>query len=72
MPCKVMSPIFEEIADKYTQIQFVRIESDRDNVVGEKLDVKSIPSFVLFKDGVIVNRKSGMITVDELEEVLQL
>lgn len=55
MPCKVMSPIFEDIADKCTEIQFVRIESNMDNVVGEKMDVKSIPSFILYKDGVIAN-----------------
>lgn len=36
---------------KYSNILFVRIEADGGNVVGEKLDVKSILSFLLFKEG---------------------
>lgn len=70
MPCKVMSPIFEDISDKYEGIQFVRVESDEKNEVGEKLNVLSIPSFLYYKDGKLVNKKSGMMTVDELEEII--
>lgn len=69
MPCKVMSPIFEDLSDKYSEILFVRIEADNDNVVGEKLDIKSIPSFLMYKDGALIGRKTGMMTVDELEEM---
>lgn len=70
MSCKEMSPIFEDISDKYSNILFVRIEADRGNVVGEKLDVKSIPSFLLFKEGAVIDRKTGMMTVDDLEEMV--
>lgn len=70
MPCMVMSPIFEEISDKYEKFRFIRIESDKDNVVGAKMSVKSIPTFVLYKNGAIVCRKSGMMTEEELEELL--
>lgn len=70
MPCKVMSPIFEDISDKYEEIQFVRIESDEKNEVGEKLNILSIPSFLYYKNGELVNKKSGMMTVDELEEMI--
>lgn len=70
MSCKVMSPIFEDISDKYSNILFVRIEADGDNVVGEKLDVKSIPSFLVFKEGALIDKKTGMMTVDDLEEMV--
>lgn len=70
MPCKVMSPIFEDISDKYEGIQFARIESDEKNEVGEQLNILSIPAFLYFKNGELVNKKSGMMTVDELEEII--
>lgn len=70
MPCKVMSPIFDDISDKYDEILFVRIESDEKIEVGEKLNIMSIPAFLYFKNGMLVNKKSGMMTVDELEEII--
>lgn len=45
MPCKVMSPIFEDISDKYEEIQFVRVEADSSNIVGTRLDIKAYHHF---------------------------
>lgn len=72
MPCKVMSPIFEDISDKYEEIQFVRVEADSSNIVGDRLDIKSIPSFLVYNESTLLNRKTGMMTADELEEMVKL
>lgn len=50
---------------KYSNILFVRIEADGGNVVGEKLDVKRIPSFLLFKEG-------GYLTVITMEVSMRM
>ncbi len=50
---------------KYSNILFVRIEADGGNVVGEKLDVKSILSFLLFKEG-------GYLTVIMMEVSMRM
>lgn len=50
---------------KYSNILFVRIEANGGNVVGEKLDVKSIPSFLLFKEG-------GYLTVIMMEVSMRM
>ena len=72
MPCKVMSSIFEDIADKYEEILFVCVEADSSDIVGDRLDIKSIPSFLGYKESALLNKKTGMMTVDELEEMVKL
>lgn len=71
MPCKIMSPVFAGISDKYEDILFVRIELDEEDEVGEKLNVMSIPSFLYFENGELVNKKVGAMPADELEKMIR-
>lgn len=71
MPCKLMSPIFAGISNKYEDILFVRIELDEEDEVGEKLNVMSIPSFLYFENGELVNKKVGAMPAAELEKMIR-
>lgn len=71
MPCKIMSPIFAGISNKYEDILFVRIELDEEDEVGEKLNVMSIPSFLYFENGELVNKKVGAMPAAELEKMIR-
>lgn len=70
-PCKIMSPVFAGISNKYEDILFVRIELDEEDEVGEKLNVMSIPSFLYFENGELVNKKVGAMPADELEKMIR-
>ena len=59
-PCKLMSPVIDEIEKEFTNIQVVRVNADEDAAMVQKYNVSSIPTYVLEKDdGEIVAFATG-------------
>lgn len=68
MPCKAMSYRFEELTNNVSSsnVVFVSIQIDEEIEFAEHYDIKSVPTFALFKDGREVFRKTGMSSVEQL------
>ncbi len=60
-PCKSMHPIFTRMAKKYKQVRFARVNVDDAQDIAVKYGVQSIPTFIMFKNGAIVNRMVGAV-----------
>ena len=60
-PCKSMHPIFSRMAKKYGRIRFARVNIDNSQDIAMKLNVQSIPTFIMFKDGKIVQQMVGAV-----------
>jgi len=58
-PCRAMMPILEELAAEHPEFTFAKIDVDQNSETPQKFDVMSIPTFVIFKDGTMVQRVSG-------------
>ena len=72
MPCIVMGPVIEELGKKFKgKIKFGKIDIDENNAVAQKFKVFSIPNFILFKDGEILDRFVGSMSSEDFEEKLK-
>lgn len=60
-PCKMLSPIVDEVAEENTDIKVVKINVDNAQDLAMKYQVMSIPTLVVIKDGKEVNRSVGLI-----------
>ena len=60
-PCKSMHPVFARMAKKYKQIRFARINVDNSQDIALRYSVQSIPAFIMFRNGEIVNRMVGAV-----------
>ena len=60
-PCKSMHPIFTKMAKKYKQVRFARVNVDNAQDIAMKYGVQSIPTFIMFKNGEIVNTMVGAV-----------
>ena len=59
-PCKVLTPIIEELAGEYSAaVKFVKLNVDDAPNIALKYSVMSIPTLILFKDGVPVTQAVG-------------
>ena len=59
-PCKVMSPVFEELKGEYAgKVEFEKIDVESDNDIASNFGVMSIPTFVLIEDDKEIDRKVG-------------
>lgn len=70
-PCKVMHPIFDKLCKKYgDKVFFGRLNVDEHSLVAARYNVFSIPTFVLFRNGVEVAREVGAVGELGLERIL--
>ena len=59
-PCKMISPVLEEIAEEHAgKIEIAKLNVDDSLDVSRRYDVMSIPTLILFKDGEPVTRITG-------------
>ena len=66
-PCKMMMPIVEKMAEKYDgKIKVGKVNSDEENQLAAKYNIMSIPSFLLFKNGELVDTLTGAMPADAL------
>lgn len=60
-PCKTMHPIFESLSKKYPNIKFARVNVDLNQNLAMKFGVQSIPTFMMFKSGKLVDKMMGAV-----------
>jgi thioredoxin 1 len=65
-PCKRVKPIVEELNREQTDASFQIIDVDMEMELAKKFEIRSVPTFILIKDGVEINRLSGAQTRDSL------
>lgn len=68
MPCVMMSPIVEEISKKFNgKIKVGKINVDENQDISQKYNVRSIPTFIIFKEGKIADTFIGAVSKEEME-----
>ncbi len=69
MPCVMMSPIVEEISKKFKEkIKVGKINVDENHDIAQKYNVRSIPTFIIFKDGKVAEQFVGAVSKEEMEQ----
>ena len=70
-PCQAMSPIVDDLANRYEdKVRVVKINIDESPATAREYQVQSIPSFILFDQGKIEERRTGVVPTDQLEAIL--
>ena len=66
-PCRMMAPVLEQLADKYTdKLEIRKLNVDDNPKFAAKFNIRSIPTMILFKEGKPVNQHIGYIPLDTL------
>lgn len=70
-PCKMLSPIVDEVAKETDNIKVVKINVDETQDIADQYDIMSIPTLVVIKNGQEKNRSVGVIDKSEILELVK-
>jgi thioredoxin 1 len=69
-PCKSFAPIFDAAAEKNTDITWGKVNTDQEKEIANGFGIKSIPTLMIFRDGILLYAQPGMVQQAQLEELV--
>ena len=70
-PCKMQSPILQEVAKELGgRVRVIKIDVDQNAEIARRYNVQSVPTLIVFKNGKLVWRQSGVTSKSQLQNVL--
>ena len=71
-PCKVQSPILSEIASEFGErVRVIKIDVDQNPGLASKYHIQGVPTVIIFKNGQLVWRQSGVVSKDQLRSIIR-
>lgn len=72
VPCQMMAPVIDKVSDEYRDVKFIKVDIDKELSLALKHKVVSVPTLMVFEDGKAVNKSIGVISEEELKDLLKL
>ncbi len=70
-PCKMMHPILEQLKSQLGyKIRVIKIDVDRNNTTAARFNIQSVPTLMLFRNGEVLWRRSGVTQSSELLQII--
>lgn len=71
-PCRMLSPIVDEVAEELTgSIKVGKVNVDEESDLASQYQIMSIPTLVVIKDGKEVKRSVGVISKQEIKDLIK-
>ncbi|MBN2649657.1 MAG: thioredoxin [Prolixibacteraceae bacterium] len=71
-PCKMMSPIIQQVADKmHDSVKVIKVNVDKNSQAASKYGIRSIPTLMLFQNGEIKWQGVGVLQADQIEQIIK-
>ena len=68
MPCRLLAPILEQVADARTDVNFFNLDIDDNQDIAKRYRIFSVPTLMAFKNGKVVDSLVGLNSFDEVLE----
>lgn len=69
-PCRMVSPVIDEIAEENDDIKVCKINVDNEPELAQAFGIMSIPTLVIMKNGKVVNKATGAMPKEQILELL--
>ncbi len=70
-PCKIVGPIIEELASEMDTAVIGKVNVDDHSAVAQRYNILSIPTFIIFKGGQVVEQFSGSMSKEDLKAKIE-
>lgn len=69
-PCRMLSPLVDELAEEHKEIKFCKVNVDEEEVLAKNFGIMSIPTLVVYKDGKLKARQTGAVPKEAILELI--
>ncbi|MBL7812211.1 MAG: thioredoxin [Bacteroidetes bacterium] len=71
-PCKVMSPILEQVKNQMdADVKILKVDVDKNPQAAAKYQIQGVPTLILFRNGKVLWRQSGVVQAAEIQRVIK-
>lgn len=69
-PCRAFAPIFEAAAKRHPDITWAKVDTEAEPELAGALDIRSIPTLMVFRDGILLFAQPGLLPGAALDELV--
>jgi thioredoxin 1 len=69
-PCRMLGPIVEEFAQENTNVVVGKVNVDDEPELASRFGIMTIPTLIVFKNGEVVNKSVGLISKEDIENLI--
>lgn len=69
-PCKAFAPVYEEASNNHPDVRFGKVDTESEQQLAGAANIRSIPTLMAFRDGILVFSQPGALPAPALEQVI--
>jgi thioredoxin 1 len=69
-PCRIFAPIYDEVSEQHTDVVFGKVDTEAEQQLAGAFGIRSIPTLMAFRDGIMVFSQAGALPAAALEDLL--
>ncbi len=69
-PCRMFSPIIDELADELPDVKVCKISTDDEPELATKYGVMAVPTLIVIKNGEVVSQTTGVMSKDDIKKLI--
>ena len=70
-PCRMFAPVFAAASEQHPDITFAKVDTEAEQQLAAAAQIRSIPTLMAFRDGILVFAQPGALPAAALEQVIQ-
>ena len=72
-PCKILAPRLDELVKEMgDDFKLIKLDSDRDSKLAQSMNITSLPTLLLYKNGVVIWKNVGLIEKELIAQQINL
>jgi thioredoxin 1 len=70
-PCRMFAPIYERASERHPDVKFTKVDTEAERGLAAKYSITSIPTLVIYRDGIPIFGQPGALPEAALEDILK-
>lgn len=70
-PCRMFGPVFEAASEQHPDFTFAKLDTEANQQLAGSLGIMSIPTLMVFRDGILLYNQAGALPAAALEQLVQ-